>query len=49
MKCTSCNDTCYDNSYPEIVFLSEKECICENCSIDYDEKQGEFVLREFVK
>jgi shikimate kinase len=46
MKCTSCGQECFENESPEVVFKDEKNCICENCSIDYEEVNGEIRLRE---
>lgn len=46
--CSSCGKTCFDNQYPEVVFkdLYRKEFVCEECSIDYEQKSdGRIVLR----
>lgn len=49
MKCTACGQDCFEDYYPEIVFKNEKNCICEECSIDYEENNdGEIYLREEV-
>jgi len=45
MKCTSCGKECYEEQYPEVVFQSETHCICEECSIDYEEVNGVIQLR----
>lgn len=45
MKCTACGQECFDNQYPEVVFRDEENCICEDCSIDYEEVNGEIRLR----
>ena len=39
MKCTSCGQECFDEKYPEVVFKDDKYCICEECSIDYEENE----------
>lgn len=44
--CTCCGKTCFPNSYPEIVFFDEHNVICEECSIDYDMKDGRVIIRE---
>ena len=47
MKCTSCGKECYEEQYPEVVFQNETHCICEECSIDYEElENGIIQLRE---
>lgn len=45
MKCTACNQECFDEQYPEIVFKDEQNCICEDCSIDYEEVNGKIQYR----
>ncbi len=37
MKCTKCGQECFDEEYPQVVFHDDKYCICEECSIDYEE------------
>ncbi len=46
MKCTVCKQKCYNDQYPEVVFKDEDNCICENCSIDYEEVNGKIQLTE---
>jgi len=47
MKCTSCGKECYEEQYPEVVFQNETNCICEECSIDYEELENGIIhLRE---
>lgn len=48
LTCTSCGKECFENDYPEIVFRDENNCICEECSIDYDEVDGIVQLREDI-
>jgi hypothetical protein len=48
IRCTSCGRLCYENKSPEIVFRNAEICICENCSIDYEEVDGKIRLRELV-
>jgi len=45
MRCTCCGKVCYPNSYPEVVFVDEMNVICEECSIDYDMKNGKVIVR----
>lgn len=49
MICTLCGIECFDNQYPEIVFKDENNCICEECSIDYEEVNGKIKLREITQ
>lgn len=44
--CLVCEKECFENQYPEVVFKDGKHCICENCSIDYEEVNGKIQLRE---
>lgn len=37
MKCTVCGQECFEEQYPEVVFSYEEYCVCEECSIDYEE------------
>jgi hypothetical protein len=46
MKCQDCNRECFQDKYPEVVFRDECHCICEDCSIDYEEVKGKIQLRE---
>jgi uncharacterized Zn ribbon protein len=46
MNCTSCNQECFENQSPEIVFRDKENCICEECSIDYEEVNEKIQLRE---
>ena len=43
--CSACGSECFDNHFPEIVFYDGKDIICEMCSIDYEELDGEIILR----
>ena len=50
MKCTICGQECFDNKYPEVVFKNKTNCICEECSIDYEEdKNGVIKIRSDLK
>lgn len=47
-RCSSCGKWCFENSYPHVVFVDpvRKRCVCEECSIDYEQKSdGRIVLR----
>lgn len=46
MKCSVCRKTCYDEQYPEVVFKDKKYCICEECSIDFEEVKGKVQFRQ---
>lgn len=46
MKCSVCGQECFEENYPEVVFKDDNNCICENCSIDYEEKDGKIQYRE---
>lgn len=46
--CTVCGGRCYENQSPEVVFRTEEDVICENCSIDYEEVDGKVVKRKDV-
>lgn len=46
MKCTSCGGECFDGEYPEVVFKDEEKCICEECSIDYEDVNGKVQFRQ---
>ena len=37
MKCAACGQECFDETYPQVVFQDDKKCICEECSIDFEE------------
>jgi hypothetical protein len=39
IHCTVCGKECFDDdgTYPQVVFSDEKYCVCEECSIDYEE------------
>ncbi len=45
LNCTVCGNVCHSDSYPEIVFKDKDNCICENCSIDYEEVDGKVQKR----
>ena len=47
-KCTVCGQECYDDEFPEVVFIDEESCICEECSIDYEEINGKIRLRKDI-
>ena len=38
MKCLHCGKECFDDKYPEVVFKDGELCVCEECSIDYEQK-----------
>lgn len=46
MKCAACGKECFDNKYPEVVFRDKENCICEECSIDYEEIDGKIQYRK---
>ncbi len=48
MKCTVCGQECYNEEFPEVVFIDENNCICEECSIDYEEVNGVVRVREDI-
>lgn len=48
-KCTACGQVCFKDECPEIVFKDEKNCICEECSIDYEEVNGKIQLRDQIQ
>lgn len=48
MKCTSCGQECFDEHSPEVVFKDDNNCICEECSIDYEEVDGVIQLRKDI-
>jgi len=48
MICTSCGNECHANKYPEFIFIDKDNCICEECSIDWEEINGKIQLREGV-
>ncbi len=43
--CYNCGEDCFNNQYPEIIFKDDDRCICENCSIDYEEINGKIEYR----
>ena len=45
MKCTACGKECFDEQYPEVVFIDEHNIICEECSIDYEVIDGKVHVR----
>jgi len=45
IKCTVCGKECYNDKSPEIVFWDYRHCICENCSIDFEEVNGKVQYR----
>jgi hypothetical protein len=46
MKCTSCGQECFAEQYPEVVFQDENNCICEKCSLDYEDVNGNIQYRQ---
>ena len=47
LSCTSCGQECFDEFYPQVVFQDATHCICEECSIDYEELDNGIIrLRE---
>lgn len=49
MKCTCCGKECfweYENKHPEVVFWDERNFICEECSIDYEQDGNEVRVRK---
>lgn len=49
MKCTCCGKECFwehENKYPEVVFWDERNFICEECSIDYEQDGNEVRVRK---
>lgn len=46
MKCTVCNQECFLDSYPEVVFTDDTHCICEECSVDFEEIDGYIFERD---
>jgi hypothetical protein len=46
MKCTVCVKECFDEQFPEVVFKDKDNCICEECSIDYEEVNGKIQYRK---
>lgn len=48
MKCTCCGKECYNDKYLEVVFKDENSVICEECSIDYEEVDGQIRKRKDV-
>ena len=48
MKCACCGKECYNDKYPEVVFKDAISVICEECSIDYEEIDGQIRKREDV-
>lgn len=49
MKCTACGQECFSEQHPEVVFHDENNCICEECSIDYEEVNGVVQYREDLR
>ncbi len=46
MKCSCCREECFEDKYPEIVFVdNEGIVICENCSINFEEEDNGIVVR----
>lgn len=39
--CACCGEECFESDYPEVVFRDEENVICENCSIDYEQANGQ--------
>lgn len=48
MKCTVCGQNCFDDQYPEVVFKDKEKCICEECSIDYEEVNRKIQRRQDI-
>jgi len=46
MKCTACGQECFDETYPEVMFSDDTHCICEECSMDYEEVGFKVQFRE---
>lgn len=49
MKCTCCGKECFleeENKHPEIVFVDERNIICEECSINYEMDGNEVKIRK---
>jgi len=46
MKCTACGNKCFDDIYPQVVFQDEKKCICEECSLDFEQIDGVVQFRK---
>jgi len=47
MKCTACGNECFeDEIYPQAVFWNDEKCICEECSIDFEEINGVIQFRQ---
>jgi len=47
MKCTACGNECFEDAiYPQAVFWDDKKCICEECSIDFDQIDGVVQFRQ---
>ena len=40
-RCSCCGEECFESDYPEVVFRDEENAICENCSIDYEQANGQ--------
>ena len=49
MKCLHCGKECFEDKYPEVVFKDGDLCVCEECSIDYEQKDGKIQVREDLK
>jgi len=46
MKCTDCGQECFDEQFPEVIFSDEENCICEECSIEYEMIGGKVKKRK---
>lgn len=46
MNCFACGQECFENKEPEVVFRKDDICICEHCSIDYEEVDGVIQKRQ---
>jgi len=46
MKCTVCLRECFNAEYPEVVFKDDNYCVCEDCSIDYEQVDGKVQFRK---
>jgi len=47
MKCTACGQECFEDViYPQAVFWDDKKCVCEECSIDFEDVNGVVQFRK---
>lgn len=45
MKCLYCGKGCFEDKYPEVVFKDGDLCVCEKCSIEFEQKGKSFGYR----